>query len=148
MNADAAKELAGAAGRRKVIQWASGHTPGNLSVEEAPRKYARHLYGNAGKRKAVEQFFLMILQEKKPQTLLLFSDESMAWLYEDPAFSARWMELFKQVILKGNRVRIIHTVWDSNLVMFVGSAAHSDTAATVIVETEDENACKSALFAF
>ena len=31
-------------------------------------------------------------------------------------------------------------VWDSNLVMFVGSAAHSDTAATVIVETEDENA--------
>ena len=84
--------------------------PGNLSVEEAPRKYARHLYGNAGKRKAVEQFFLMILQEKKPQTLLLFSDESMAWLYEDPAFSARWMELFKQVILKGNRVRIIHTV--------------------------------------
>mgnify|MGYP000989947420 FL=1 len=39
--------------------------PGNLSVEEAPRKYARHLYGNAGKRKAVEQFFLMILQEKK-----------------------------------------------------------------------------------
>lgn len=78
--------------------------------EEAPGKYAAYLYGNAGKRKAVEQFFRMILQEEKPQTLLLFSDENMAWLYEDAAFAARWAELFTKVILRGNRVRIIHTV--------------------------------------
>lgn len=78
--------------------------------EEAPQKYAAYLYGNAGKRKAVEQFFRMILQEEKPQTLLLFSDENMAWLYEDAAFAARWAELFTKVILRGNRVRIIHTV--------------------------------------
>lgn len=84
--------------------------PSSLSVEEAPQKYSQYLYGNAGKRKAVEQFFLMILREEKPQTLLLYSDENMAWLYEDPAFSVRWMALFKQVLLKGNRVRIIHTV--------------------------------------
>lgn len=31
----------------------------------------------------------MILQEKEPQTLLLFSDENMAWLYKDTAFAAR-----------------------------------------------------------
>ena len=85
-------------------------TPIVLSTEEAPQKYAQYLYGNAGKRKAVEQFFLMILQEEKPQTLLLFSDENMAWLYEDASFAARWRDLFTQVILKGNRVRIIHTV--------------------------------------
>ncbi len=77
---------------------------------EMPQKHAPCFYGNAGKRKAVEQFFLMILQEEKPQTLLLFSDENMAWLYEDAAFSARWAELFIQVLRKGNRVRIIHTV--------------------------------------
>ncbi len=76
----------------------------------APLKYASYLFGNAGKRKAVEQFFLMILQEEKPQTLLLFSDENMAWLYEDAAFAARWAELFTKVILKGNRVKIVHTV--------------------------------------
>lgn len=52
----------------------------------------------------------MILQEDKPQTLLLFSDENMAWLYEDAAFSRRWAELFSTVILKGNRVRIIHSI--------------------------------------
>lgn len=78
--------------------------------EQAPQKYAEHLYGNAGKRKAVEQFFLRILQEETPRTLLLFSDENMAWLYEDAAFAARWAELFKKVLLKGNRVRIIHTI--------------------------------------
>ncbi len=84
--------------------------PAAGTAEEAPAKYAAYLYGNAGKRKAVEQFFLMILQENEPQTLLLFSDEDMAWLNEDAAFAARWAELFKKVIMKGNRVRIIHTV--------------------------------------
>lgn len=53
---------------------------------------------------------MAILQEEKPQTLLLFSDEDMAWLYEDAAFSARWAELSTKVIQKGNRVKIIHTV--------------------------------------
>ena len=77
---------------------------------KVPQKYAPYLYGNEGKRTAVEQFFMAILQETKPQTLLLFSDENMAWLYEDTAFSARWAELFTQVILKGNRVKIIHTI--------------------------------------
>ena len=86
-------------------------SPFTDSEESEPtQQYSVCLYGNAGKRKAVEQFFLMILQEKEPQTLLLFSDENMAWLYEDAAFADRWAELFTHVILKGNRVRIIHTV--------------------------------------
>lgn len=34
----------------------------------------------------------------------------MAWLYEDAAFAARWAELFTQVLMRGNRVRVIHTV--------------------------------------
>ncbi len=77
---------------------------------EELKKYSSYLYGNAGKRKAVIQFFQMILQEKKPHTLLLFSDENMEWLYEDGAFVKRWMELFTGVILKGNRVRVIHNI--------------------------------------
>ena len=79
-------------------------------AEEAPQKYAACLYGSTGKRRAVEQFFLMILQCEEPQTLLLFSDENMAWLYEDAAFAARWAELFTQVLMRGSRVRIIRTV--------------------------------------
>ena len=83
---------------------------GDPAAMELPQKYAAYLYGNAGKRKAVEQFFMAILQQEKPQTLLLFSDENMAWLYEDAVFAARWAELFAMVIQKGNRVKIIHTV--------------------------------------
>lgn len=82
----------------------------DISSEKAPQKYASYLYGNPGKRKAVEQFFLAVLQKKKPQILLLFSDENMAWLYEDTAFAARWADLFIKVIMKGNRVKIVHTV--------------------------------------
>ena len=52
--------------------------PAGSAAAEAPQKYAAYLYGNAGKRRAVEQFFLMLLQEKEPQTLLLFPDENMA----------------------------------------------------------------------
>lgn len=84
--------------------------PEKKDMNDISQKYASYLYGNAGKRRAVEQFFLMILKEEKPQTLLLFSDENMAWLYEDAAFVLRWTELFTQVLLRGNRVRIIHTV--------------------------------------
>ncbi len=84
--------------------------PASETGTEPAQKNAAYLYGSAGKRRAVEQFFLMILQEEKPQTLLLFSDETMAWLYEDAAFAKRWAELFTRVLMKGNRVRIIHTV--------------------------------------
>lgn len=34
----------------------------------------------------------------------------MEWLYEDAVFGARWAELFRRVLEKGNRVKIIHTV--------------------------------------
>ncbi len=84
--------------------------PPDMGAEMPLPKYSMCLYGNPGKRKAVEQFFLKILQEEEPQTLLLFSDENMAWMYEDTAFSVRWAELFKKVLMKGNRVRIIHTL--------------------------------------
>ena len=79
-------------------------------IPETHKKYSPYLYGNAGKRKAVEQFFMMILKEEKPQKLLLFSDENMSWLYEDAPFVAKWTELFTQILLKGNRVHIIHTI--------------------------------------
>ena len=93
-----------------AVRRALNTVPSEEKESESSSKYISYLYGNAGKRKAVEQFFAMVLQEEKPQTLLLFSDENMAWLYEDSAFAAKWAELFKKVIMKGNRVKIIHTV--------------------------------------
>ncbi|MBQ0018596.1 MAG: hypothetical protein KBS63_05290 [Clostridiales bacterium] len=82
----------------------------NINSSIPPLESGPLFYGNEGKRKAVEQFFLSVLQEESPQTLLLFSDENMAWLYEDERFTARWTDLFTRIIAAGNRVRIIHTI--------------------------------------
>lgn len=67
-------------------------------------------YGTAGKQAAVIRFLTEILNESSPQTLLLFSDEEMSWLYGDPAFSREWARLLKGVLQKGNRIKIIHTL--------------------------------------
>lgn len=106
---------AGAAAGRFIsgftqISSAPMHFPPIEGQEPPLAQYATHLFGNEGKRRAVEQFFHLILQEKEPQTLLLFSEENMEWMYEDRQFAKRWAELFLQVLGKGNRVRIIHTV--------------------------------------
>ncbi|MCR3921168.1 MAG: transcriptional regulator [Firmicutes bacterium] len=67
-------------------------------------------YGVEGKRVAVLAFLATVLRCEQPQTLLLFSDEDMEWMTADPAFAAQWASLMSQVILKGNRIKIIHTV--------------------------------------
>lgn len=85
------------------------HFPKETTAEHR-QKSDQFFYGNAGKRNALKHFFQMLLQEKQSQTLLLFSDEKMDWLYEDAAFADQWTQLFIQVLAKGNRVKIIHTL--------------------------------------
>ncbi|QUH25007.1 transcriptional regulator [Serpentinicella alkaliphila] len=67
-------------------------------------------YGIEGKREAVLTFLSMVLNTKKPNTLLLYSDESMEWLTGDLTFTAKWGELLSRVIAQGNRIKIIHNV--------------------------------------
>ena len=68
------------------------------------------LYGVEGKQNAVIAFLSLILKSPRPCTLLLYSDEDMGWLTEDPGFTAKWALLLQQVIRGGNRIKIIHTV--------------------------------------
>jgi hypothetical protein len=42
--------------------------------------------------------------------LLLFSDEDLSWLTEDPEFTAKWSALMLQVLKNGNRLKMIHTI--------------------------------------
>ncbi|MGE4485841.1 MAG: hypothetical protein AB7C97_12105 [Oscillospiraceae bacterium] len=81
--------------------------PQPLSESEAPRAC---YYGPEGKRAAVAQLLSLILQEAEPQTVLLFSDEEMGWLYEDPDFAALWAQECVRVLSAGNRVKIIHAI--------------------------------------
>lgn len=67
-------------------------------------------FGNQGKRDAVRKFLHLVLSKKNPSTLFLHSEEDMVWLTENREFAAEWMQLMNQIIAKGNKIKIIHTV--------------------------------------
>ncbi len=67
-------------------------------------------YGVDGKRQAVICFLSAVLARKKPQTLLLFSDETTDWMTEDREFTMKWASLMSQVLKKGHKIKIIHTI--------------------------------------
>ncbi|MCF8011251.1 MAG: transcriptional regulator [Clostridiales bacterium] len=67
-------------------------------------------YGVEGKRSAVIHFLSLVLGKESPTTLLLFSDENMEWLTENREFTDKWASLLFQVLMKGNKIKIIHTV--------------------------------------
>lgn len=79
-------------------------------INESIPSDAEAFYGIEGKQNAVIAFFSLILKDKNPQTLLLYSDENMDWLTENPEFTAKWAVLFSQVIMRGNKIKIIHSV--------------------------------------
>jgi len=81
-----------------------------LEINESITSDAQVFHGIEGKQNAVIAFFSFILIDKNPQTLLLYSDENMDWLTENPEFTAKWAALFSQVIRRGNKIKIIHSV--------------------------------------
>lgn len=82
----------------------------DLEINVHVRSDTKVFYGIEGKQTAVIEFFSLILKNKSPQTLLLYSDENMDWLTENPEFTAKWAALFFQVIMRGNKIKIIHSV--------------------------------------
>ena len=83
---------------------------GNVRNEKVQKNDVNIYKGIEGKREGVSNFLSLVLEENQPQTLLLFSDESMDWLTGDISFKNKWKELMTQVILKGNKIKMIHTV--------------------------------------
>lgn len=98
---------------------------GNLSVTESsqtletgprgkdmdfPRDETSIYYGVAGKRQAVIYSLYEMISLEKQQTLLLFSDEETSWMTGDPAFTKQWAALMFQLIARGHRIIIIHTI--------------------------------------
>ena len=75
-----------------------------------PREAVSVYYGIEGKRRAAEYFLSEIAAGEKPQTLLLFSDEETSWMTADPVYAQKWAALMTRVLLRGNRIRIIHTI--------------------------------------
>lgn len=67
-------------------------------------------FGVDGKRRAVIRFLNAVLAESRPVTLLLFSDEPTDWMTASPLFAREWAALMSQVLEKGNRIIVIHTI--------------------------------------
>ncbi len=80
------------------------------ALEAVPRAAVEMFHGLDGKRQAVLTFLSLVMQCSRPQTLLLYSEEDLDWLTGDPAFSARWATLMLEILKRGNRIRIVHTI--------------------------------------
>lgn len=74
------------------------------------REEVEFFYGNAGRRQGVERFLAEAYEAETPVTLLLHSDESMEWLYEDPDFVKDWSKLLMGIAEKGGKIKIVHTL--------------------------------------
>ncbi len=80
---------------------------------EAKKKNTQDLrmfYGMEGRRQATIALFNLALQQPRPGSLLLFSDENSKWMLENSSFSHEWSTLLWQIILNGNKVKVIHKV--------------------------------------
>ena len=87
----------------------SGHAP----RKKTPQREGSDVlvfYGDEGRRQATIALFNQVLQQQGPVSLLLYSDESPAWMTESSAFYYEWSSLLWQIILRGNRVRVIHKI--------------------------------------
>jgi len=89
------------------LQMSSAIKQGNFTVAACETSV---LFGFEGKREAVISFLFEVLAQNKPLILLLFSDEPTDWMTSDPAFMAKWASLMSEVLARGNKIRIIHTV--------------------------------------
>lgn len=85
----------------------------NKQINEPPQFPQDELsvyYGIEGKRQAAEYFLQEVIAQDNPQTLLLYSDEATDWMTADRNFASKWASLMVQLLSKGNRIKIIHTV--------------------------------------
>ena len=79
-------------------------------IDKYPQEDISVYYGVEGKRQAAIYFLSEVLAQGKLQTLLLFSDEATDWMTADRDFASQWASLMVQLLSKGNRIKIIHTV--------------------------------------
>ena len=84
--------------------------PADILPTDASTADTEIYFGLEGKRLAVECFLSEVLAQEQSQTLLLYSDEPTDWMTADREFASKWAALMVQVLSKGNRIKIIHTV--------------------------------------
>jgi hypothetical protein len=67
-------------------------------------------YGVEGKRQAVFRFLSEVVAQDEARILYMYSDEDMEWMTDSREFREKWSRLMNEAIIRGNKVKIIHTV--------------------------------------
>ncbi len=80
----------------------------NLESDLKPKTLDYYI-GVDGKREAVIRLLTQIIDEKKPQTIYIFSDENYSWLTESNDFCRLVIHFLMAAIKKGNKIKFIHT---------------------------------------
>lgn len=87
--------------------------PGSVQDEaraECHKSEVSIYYGIDGKRQAAIDFLTDILAKDKPVTLLLLSEEATDWMAEDREFAVKWASMMVELVSKGSKIKIIHTL--------------------------------------
>ena len=80
-------------------------------AEEESKALGRNYYlGNEGKRQAAQRLLQAALDDPDSSRLLLYSDEDMSWMTEDPAFFRQWAGMMMSILTGDNRITIIHNL--------------------------------------
>lgn len=66
--------------------------------------------GIDGRRQAVANFLLQVLQADQKLDLLLISEDDIGWLFGDSQYARFWSHAFGQIVQKGHHITIIHVV--------------------------------------
>ncbi len=67
-------------------------------------------YGDKGIQSAAVKLMLQALTIGRGAKLLLYSDEPIKWMVENPEFTQLWAYLITECIKNGSRIEIIHTL--------------------------------------
>ena len=85
----------------------AGEVTADLPAAGAATKF---YMGNEGKCQCVIRFLTDLAARQEPVTLLLHSEENMAWIYEKPEFARQWGQLLVTLLQQGGRIVIVHTL--------------------------------------
>ena len=66
--------------------------------------------GISGRRQAVANFLLQVMQSEQKLDLLLISEDDIGWLFGDSQYAEFWSHAFRQIVQKGHHITIIHVV--------------------------------------
>jgi transcriptional regulator with XRE-family HTH domain len=116
--------------RRALIEWLSGQgassrgqlksinsrekaktmTSNDAGQTSGKQGFYKLFRDKDGRRQSVINFLQVVLKAHETVELLLISQEDIAWIIEYEEFLSQWKLLLTEIIKRGHKIKIIHTV--------------------------------------